>query len=88
MEVSKGENTRCDVFGPTSDVNEIKVDVIFHAVRKTSFHLLLFFQARLGSILQVNPTPLVAIGGIEEEALGLGINKMKTLLSIFSPFLL
>lgn len=48
MEVSKGENTRCDVFGPTSDVNEIKVDVIFHAVRKTSFHLLLFLSGTAG----------------------------------------
>jgi len=31
-------------------------------------------------VLQVNPIPLVPIGGIEEEALHLGINKTKTLL--------
>lgn len=36
-------------------------------------------------VLQVNPTPLVPIGGIEEEALRLGINNTKTLLKI-RPF--
>jgi hypothetical protein len=39
----------------------------------------------MGSVLQVNPTPLVTIGSIEEEALHLGINKTKTLLYII-PF--
>ncbi|KAM7460574.1 hypothetical protein LguiB_036052 [Lonicera macranthoides] len=34
---------------------------------------------RLGSVLQVNPTPLVPIGGIGEEALHLRINNTKTL---------
>lgn len=37
-----------------------------------------------GSVLQVNPTPLVPIGGIEEETLHPGINNMKTLLEIIS----
>jgi len=36
-------------------------------------------------VLQVKPTPLVPIGGIEEEALRLGINNTKTLLEI-RPF--
>ena len=39
-----------------------------------------------GSVLQVNPTLLVPIGDIEEEALRLGINNTKTLLEII-PFL-
>ncbi|EEF26886.1 conserved hypothetical protein [Ricinus communis] len=34
---------------------------------------------------KVNPTPLVPIGGIKEEALRLGINNTKPLLEIF-PF--
>ena len=34
----------------------------------------------MGSVLQVNPTTLVPIGGIREEALRLGINNTKTLL--------
>lgn len=39
----------------------------------------------MGSVLQVNPTTLVPIGSIEEEALRLGINNTKTLLEI-APF--
>ena len=34
----------------------------------------------IGSVFGVNPTPLVPIGGIGEEALHLGINNTKTLL--------
>jgi hypothetical protein len=34
----------------------------------------------MGYVLQVNPAPLVPPGGIEEEALRLGINNTKTLL--------
>jgi hypothetical protein len=34
----------------------------------------------MGYVLQVNPAPLVPLGGIEEEALRLGINNTKTLL--------
>ncbi|KAJ9128940.1 hypothetical protein P3X46_034698 [Hevea brasiliensis] len=41
----------------------------------------------MGSVLQVNPTPLVPIGGIEEEALRLGINNAKTLLEIIPFFI-
>lgn len=37
-------------------------------------------QGLWGFVLEVNPTPLVPIGGIEEEALRLGINNMKALL--------
>ena len=40
-----------------------------------------------GSLLWVNPTPLVPIGSIGEEALHLGINNTKTLLEI-TPFLI
>lgn len=39
----------------------------------------------MGYVLQVNPAPLVPIGGIGEEALRLGINNTKTLLKII-PF--
>ena len=34
----------------------------------------------MGYVLQVNTAPLVPLGGIEEEALRLGINNTKTLL--------
>ena len=39
----------------------------------------------MGSVLQANPTTLVPIGGIGEEALRLGINNTKTLLEM-TPF--
>lgn len=50
--------------------------------------LILALSARLhlwfgvGSVLQVNPTPVVPIGSIEDEVLRLGINNTKTLLEI------
>ena len=34
----------------------------------------------MGYVLQVNPIPLIPLGGIEEKALRLGINNTKTLL--------
>ncbi|KAJ0074706.1 hypothetical protein Patl1_29678 [Pistacia atlantica] len=36
----------------------------------------------MGSVLQVNPTTLVPIGGIGEEALRLGINNTKTFIMV------